>query len=293
VLDEIRRTPVDSRKVRAFTKNVEHGQLAFDLFREAAFWSIALGSIVPAAEQEWSLAEAVVGGHFVRLAKLMRGFLRQTKDIEAELAWVTCRLMTECVINVIYLLENVSEDVLTSYLHQSLYHDRELLRTIEANIAVNGAALPIEKRMLKSIARTFANVEIAPEDLPPKRVQNWGGRTLRQKAASLGMLRVYQVGIAASSRNVHGSWYDLTQHHLTVIGPGRFQPRFDESHVRPQLLFSMARVAVIAFQKYLEYLGGSEMEQPLKRVTELEGRIRLADTLHEEYLTNRSRSNSS
>lgn len=289
MLDDIHRTQVDPEVIRAFTKNFEHGQVAFDLFREATFYCVALGSIMRKSEEEWTLREAVLGGHFVRLAKLMRGFLRQTKDIEAELAWITSRLITECVINVMYLLQHSSNDVLTSYLHQSLHHDRELLLTIKGNIATNGSTLPIEERMLESIVRTFANVGIAPEDLPSKRVQNWGGLTLRQKAESLGMLPVYQVGIGASSRNVHGSWYDLTQHHLTVIAPGRFKPRFDEVHVRPQLLFSMALVAVIAFQNYLEHLGSPDIAGPLERVRELEARIRLADMLHEEYITNRSR----
>jgi hypothetical protein len=79
--------------IRGFTKDYEHGQVAFELFREATLCSVALGSLMRADQPEWPIREAVLGGHFVRLAKLMRGFLRHTKDVEAELAWITSRMM--------------------------------------------------------------------------------------------------------------------------------------------------------------------------------------------------------
>jgi hypothetical protein len=103
------------------------------------------------------------------------------------------------------------------------------------------------------------------------------------------MQQVYQVATGSTSRNLHGSWYDLTQHHLTVVGPGRFTPRFEEVRACPPLLFSMALVSVVAFQRYLEYLADSQLATPLERVRELEARIRLADSLHEDFTVARQR----
>ena len=80
IFDEIKRTPVDPVAVRAFTKEYEHGSVAFDLLREATQLTIALGNVMPGGQECWSLREAIVGGHFVRLAKLLRGFLQQTKE---------------------------------------------------------------------------------------------------------------------------------------------------------------------------------------------------------------------
>jgi len=286
IFDEIKRTPVDPVAVRAFTKEYEHGSVAFDLLREATQWTIALGNVMPGGQECWSLREAIAGGHFVRLAKLLRGFLQQTKDSYAELAWVTSRLVAECVINALYLMANQTDEVVRSYLFQSLYHDRELLETIERNIAARGGVrLPIEERMLKSISKTFANIRMRPNELPSKRVQNWAGKTLRQKAESLGMANVYQVSVGAASRNVHGSWYDLTQHHLTVVRPGCFQPRFDEIRVRPQLLFAMALLATVACSSYLKQLDAKGTVDLQERTDELEQRIRTADQLHEEFIT--------
>jgi hypothetical protein len=285
IFDEIKRTPVDPIALGASTKEYEHGVVAFDLLREASQWSIALGNVMPSEADAWSLTEAVIGGHFVRLAKLLRAFLQQTRDSYAELAWVTSRLVAECVINAMYLMAHPTGQVIRSYLFQSLYHDRELLETIQRNTeARGGEQLPIEERMLASIDRTFTNVGMLPEDVPAKRVQNWDGKTLRQKAESLGMAVVYQVSIGAVSRNVHGSWSDLTQHHLTVLEPGRFQPRFDEVRVRPQLILAMALLAVVACREYLRHLDDAGTADLQERTNELERRIRAADVLHEEFV---------
>ena len=80
--------------------------------------------------------------------------------------WVLLRLASECVVNFGYLLLNNSEDVVRSYLHQSLQHERQLKQVLEGNIAAGGGeCLPIEERMLASIARTFEKTQVL-DDLP-------------------------------------------------------------------------------------------------------------------------------
>lgn len=288
MLDDIKRTPVDPTALRAATREYEHGRVAFDLLREAAFWTIALGSAVVGEHDDWSLEEAIIGGHYVRLAKLTNALMQQTAESRSELAWVTSRLLTECVINVKYLLANASDDLFRSYIMHSLQHDRQLMATIERNIeARSGERLPIETRMLKSIARTFANVGLRPEDLPTKRMQNWDNKTLKEKAESLGMSDVYQVSIGASSRDVHGSWYDLTQHHLERLPSGRYRPRFEEARVRPQILYAMAVLIGSACLSFVEYFEPENASSLRERLIELDDRIRLADSIHEQFITDR------
>ncbi|MDO8502748.1 MAG: DUF5677 domain-containing protein [Gemmatimonadaceae bacterium] len=287
-VSEIPRVPVDAEAVRGFTREREHFHVAFNLLREVVQWAVLLGSAVTGTVRDWTLEEAVFGGQFVRLSKLLRAFLEQAKDNRAELAWVSSRLITECVVNVSYLLANRSEDLLKSYLHQSLQHERDLLKTIRTNIkGRSGQELPIETRMIRSIERTFRNSEIRLDDLPDKKVHHWGGKTLRQKAEALGMLTVYQTAIAGSSRNVHGSWYDLLQHHLEVVPPGRFRPRFEETRVRPQLLYALAVLTLEAYDGYIQHLGTSKTEGLHKRIVELDERVRLANDLHEQFLVER------
>jgi hypothetical protein len=277
--------------VESFSSEREHFRLAFDLLREVASWAILMGSAVTDRIRDWTLPEAVIGGHFVRLSKLLRGFLEQSKSHRAEAAWVSARLITECIVNVTYILANPSEELLRSYLYHSLQHERELLATIRKNIeARGGEELPIERRMIASIERTFLNSQISPEELPEKKIQHWGGKTLRQKAESLDMLTVYQMAIANSSHNVHGSWQDLLQHQLEVVSPGKFRPKFEETKVRPQLVFALAVLSLEAFDRYISFLGTSDTAALHSRIVELDQRVRTANTLHEEFLVKKSES---
>lgn len=255
-IPDIPRAEVDAETVRRFTTERQHFRLAFDLLREVAQWAIVFGSAVTGSLRDWTLPEAVLGAHFVRLSKLLRGFLDQARNNHADAAWVSARLIVECIINVSYMLANLSDELLTSYLSHSLQHERQLLSTIQKNVHERGGReLPIERRMLRSIERTFLNSEMLPEAIPEKKMQNWGGKTLRQKAESIGMLTVYQMAIASSSRNIHGSWHDLLQHHLEVAAPGRFRPNFDSIRVRPQLPLMLAALCLEAFDSYLQALG--------------------------------------
>lgn len=285
-LTEIRRTPVDVNEVRGFTRERQHTRLAFDLLRETSIWTIVLGSAFAGEIRHWNLPEAVFGGHLLRLGKLLRAFLEQSKEDRGEIAWASTRLIAECVINFRYLLlTRANSDIVTTYVHQSLQHERELRATIEENIRQrNGTVLPIEERMLRSIERTFRDSGVDPKNLPAKKIQNWGDKTLRQKAVALDLENAYRIVIAAASRNVHGSWHDLLQHHLEVLAPLQFQPKFEDARVRPQIFQALATLIIPGLIEYIEYLGTAEAERFTSRLRELEQRVATANRLHEEYL---------
>lgn len=288
ILDDIPRTPVDSIALAASNREDDHGLTAFELVRETTMCVGTFAGAMRETTEEWSLNEAVVGGQFVRLAKLLNSFMQQIAEERGELAWITSRLVVESCINILYLTTNFSDALVRSYLLQSLQHDGELLRTIQANISArNGVEQPIEQRMQKSIARTFKKANLTPDDLPQRRIQNWGNKTLREKAKSLDLDNVYQGLIASSSRNVHGSWADLTQHHLEVTKSGNFIPRFDEIRVRPQLMYTTAYICIKACIGYLDFMNlDGEQDKPIRgRLDEIELRVRTADRLHEQYLT--------
>ncbi len=288
-LTEIPRTPVDVEAIQAFTRESQHTRLAFDLLRETSLWSMVLGSAYAGEIRTWNLSEAVLGGHLLRLGKLLRAFLEQTKEDRGEIAWVSTRLIAECIINLRYLLLTRNNgDVIKSYVHQSLQHERHLRVTIDENIRHrDGIVLPIEQRMLRSIERAFRHSGVDPKDLPTKRMQNWGGKTLRQKADALGLDYAYGIVVAAASRNVHGSWHDLIQHHLEVVAPVQFQPNFDDARVRPQALQALATLIIPGLIEYLEYLATADTDRVANRLRELELRVATANRLHEEYLSAR------
>jgi hypothetical protein len=48
MFDDVPRVAVDPAAIRGFTKDYEHGQVAFELFREATLCSVPLGSLMRA-----------------------------------------------------------------------------------------------------------------------------------------------------------------------------------------------------------------------------------------------------
>jgi hypothetical protein len=287
-LTEIRRTAVDPQLVNAFKRERQHLVLASDLLRECAQWTVILGSGRRGELEPWDTREAILAGHLVRLSKLLRALLLNAKDQEGELAWIALRITTECIINLRFLLSNLSDELLRSYLHYSLQHERALQWIIERNIRERGHRLPIEERMMRSIARTFRNSQVLQDDLPRPRIRNWANRTLREKAESLGLEEPYKLLVAGASRNVHGDWQDLLQHHLTVKAPGQFEPRFEEATVRPQAFYAIAVLAIPALIEYVRFLNVAESGEFESRLAELDTRVRVADALHEQYLVGRS-----
>lgn len=121
------------------------------------------------------------------------------------------------------------ESVINDYVRYSLQREWVLLAEIEANIAERGGTeLPIERRMRNSIMRTFTLSEVDPESRPPKPIRHWGGKDLRQRAASLGIEKAYLAVFGGPSESVHGNWGDLLRHHLKSTERG-FEPNTKSS----------------------------------------------------------------
>ena len=136
--------------------------------------------------------------------------------------------------------------------------------------------------------RAFERSQVTIDSLPEKRIRDWAGKNLFQKAESLGLDQAYFAIIGGPSRNVHGGWRDLLEHHLKSDVDGEFTPDLAFSELRrPQPLFAMASITVPALDMYVRFLGAPELERVRPLLAELHRRIRLADNLHEEYLQRR------
>jgi hypothetical protein len=287
---EIERVSIDQSVVEAFEREAQYFELAFNLFRETAQWVCVFASVL-GPRQSWSVPEAILGGHLVRLFKLTRCVLEVVQE-RAELMWIFLRLSTECVINFRFLVANASDELFASYMHQSLQHDRALLRRIDENVAARGGTvLPIEERMRRSVARTFEKSAVNISDLPENKIQNWGGKNLFEKAQDIGLDNAYFAIFGGPSRNVHGGWRDLLEHHLRYEAPGRFTPRLEFSRgSRPQALFATAFIIMPALLEYINLLGTTGLEVASDRLEDLRARVALADELHERFLERRSNS---
>lgn len=280
---------IDETTIRAFTRSSQHSELAFNLIRETAQWVTLLAGLGSGA---WNVRDAILGGHLVRLSKLLRSLLDNVNDDREELVWVIIRMNAECVINFRYLIQNRADDaVFTSYLHHALQDDRALLKRIATNVEARGGEVwPIEQRMRRSVERAFTQSGVKTDELPEKRIKNWGNKTLFEKADAIGFgEHGYSAIFGGPSRSVHGGWLDLLRLHLHYDETsGRFSPQPEFTRMKqPQPLFAIAFMTTPALLDYVHYLDLSETSALIPQLTELSERILLADRLHEEFMQKR------
>jgi hypothetical protein len=288
---EIQSTAVDPPTVRAFASERKHLELAGDLTRETAQWLAVLSGIHTNPGLEWDTRQAVVAGHVVRLFKLFRVLLQQVIEEREEMHWVTVRLIMETIINLSFLLTDPSADRIRSFILYSLRHEHRLRSLIQAKIAARGGeALPIELRMLRSIERMRANSAITWEEVAEYRERDWGSKNILERSKEVGLDEAYLMIIGGPSRNIHGNWSDFLQHHLEVVRPGRFRAKVKDTAVRPQTLLTVSLLTVPALIEYLLFLNAAGTERYHELLENLEGRIALANDLHEAFVTSRSSS---
>ena len=231
----------------------------------------------------------MLGGHLVRMFKLMRFVLEESIEKRAELLAILVRLLAECVINLRYLIQNDSRELVDSFVAYSLQHERDLANRIRDSVRENdGRELPIERRMLNSIERTFLNSGIAEVDLPKKKVHNWGEKNLYEKAKDVLLGEAYLAIFGGPSRNVHGGWHDLLQHHLECVAPEQFKANLEFTRPRPQPIYALTGLIAETLSGYVELLGHPDVAPLFVRLSDLHRRNLLASNLHEEYLVRRS-----
>jgi hypothetical protein len=288
-LAEIEVHEVDELAIRAFQHEGMHYSEAFNLFKEAAAYVCILANTTVGSSPTWDVRQAVLGGHLVRMFKLMRFVLEESIENRAELLSILVRLVAECVLNLRYLIQNDNRELIDSFVTYSLQHERDLASRIRDNVRENdGQELPIERRMLNSIERTFLNSGVDEADLPKKRVQNWGGKNLHEKAKDVFLGEAYLAIFGGPSGNVHGGWHDLLQHHLKVVAPEQFKANLEFTTPRPQPIYALTGLIAETLSGYVELLAHSEVGPLFARLSDLHRRNLLASNLHEEYLVQRS-----
>jgi len=276
---------VDPVAIAAYAREWDFIVLGSELLREVASYACVAACVLGPAPA-WTRDQAAVGGNLVRLFKLLCTLLDQTKQERFETNTIICRLAFETIVNAKYLIANFSPELVDSFIRHSLRHERRLWENIQANIKERGGQiLPIEQRMLNSIDRAARMAGVALDTVDLKDRAPWGGKDLRQKAEAVGLGRAYLAGFGGMSHNVHGSWHDLYQFHLTEEN-GAFTPNLEWSRPRPQFLFALGHLAIDAAADFLEFIGGAAAPGELgEQMRDLDARIDLVDEAHENYLS--------
>lgn len=284
-LPEIEKTILDFETIAEFKSEEDFNGLSVSLLIETGSYVCIAGSMLPANTKTWSSDQAVIGGHFVRLYKLISALLDQTCQHRREISFMLARMAFECIVNVTFILNNYSPELLFSYKAYSLKHEKKLMNRIKKNIEKrNGETQPIEERMLKSINRSFTKSGIDPEDVKAKELRNWGNKNIYEKADNVGLGDAYLAAFGGPSHGIHGNWQDLLEYHLKSDEEGNFTPNLEWHRPRPQYLNVVSLHSAEAAKNYAKWIGYPELDKLVDALCELQERVLTLDSAHEDWL---------
>lgn len=286
-LPPVARVAVDPEVIAGFTREHQFTDLALDLLAETGTYACYAASMTDETGT-WSRDEAAVGGNMVRLYKLVHAILDQASQERAEIMMMVLRITFETIVNLRFMIQEFSSEMVNSYITYSMKHERKLLETIERNVAASGGRQRhIEGRMKRSLERTAIAAEVTYDQVDMKQ-KNWGGKNTYEKAKALDWNEVYLGAFSGPSHNVHGSWQELYANHLEWDGAGRFTPNLEFGRPRPQPISAICWLITEALYDYYAFKMGEDNIEPLwAPVSDLQGRILALDEAHEVYLQRR------
>jgi hypothetical protein len=288
-IPEVKRTELDKKSLENFRSEEDFIGVSVDLLIEAGSYVCVVGNVIPFKTEAWDSDQAVLGGHLVRLYKLISAMLDQTCQRRRETSFIIARIAFECIVNLSFLLKNYSPDLLLSYKSYSLKHEKKLMDKIKENISKrNDKTLPIEERMLKSINRAFAASGVNPEDIKTKELRNWGNKNIYEKAKDVDLEEAYLACFGGASHGIHGNWQDLLDDHLERKSDNHFSPNFEWGNPRPQLLNVLALQTAEVLKRYIEWLGYKEINDMIGTLSEFQERVLILDSAHEKWLSHKS-----
>ena len=290
MLADISATSIDSDAIEHFTSEGDYVGLALELLIETGSYVCVAANIYKNENGFWTRDEAVLGGHLIRLYKLIDSLLDQTCKRRREISIVLARLIFECIVNLRYLIANASDETFRSYRIYSLQHELKLIETIEESIAArSGIVLPIEDRMIKSILSSFRASDLTRDDVSGNRQRNWNGLNLYERAKRVGLDHAYLAVFGGGSHSIHGNWQDLLEYHLEKIDDHSYRPKMGWRAPRPQLLEALVTLTSEALLDYLRFLSLPDEHEMFKRLHDLGQRTHQLSELHEKFLVDRRR----
>lgn len=285
-IDSIKPTDVSSARTDAFTSEDDFNGLAVELLIEVGSFICIAGNLMPAKTRRWDRNQAVLGGHLVRLYKLINALLDQICQHRREITFIIARLAFECIVNIRFLIKFGDAATYDSYVRYSLRQEKRLYDRISKEIEGRGGEkLPVEERMLRSIDKAVKASGLSIEDLSPSRPRDWADKNLYERADAVGLGGTYIGTFGGPSSSVHGNWMDLLEFQLeTHHDEEKFSPDFKWHNPRPQIGQTVAFLAVEAGREYFAYVGDGPIEFMEERFDDLSNRIREAARAHETFL---------
>lgn len=208
----------------------------------------------PAARKISELHYAVLIGLLNRVARLILANVALShKGKFGESTAIVDRCIFESCVKLAWLCApDTSIERFDQFIADGLKTEVEFEKEIRANVAGRGGkVLQIEKRMLASIARCFADVGITAE-------QAAASKKLPDVAAmikALGQSRLlYVVGQRIGSHHVHGTWISLRIHYLEKDPNGGLRPRDHDCQTHVNQFLMIPGVVLIAMQAFVGFI---------------------------------------
>jgi hypothetical protein len=279
---------VDAETLDGYTRDDEFTAVAFELYKEAGtLIGVCSHSFVGHDPKQQSLNRdhAICAGLGVRIAKFMISVMQlvSSNPDRGDVVHVLNRCITESAVNLRFLAAKDERRFYDQFVEYSLGPERELYDLINSNVkARGGMLLAIETRMLESIDRVCTLSGLRITDVKAKN-PDWAGG-FRNRLEALREGHTY-VGMRVASHAVHGTWVDLTLHHLQEKNGG-FAPDPSWSRVDTRLLLPVAVLVLQAAGEYVNrFLYASPDVTPLsERIAHTLARLKMVEDAHEAWL---------
>lgn len=270
--------------------NGTHLGLALKLYAEAGVLVTICSAAFTAPDSELRPTErpalgrdhAIAAALLARLGKFMYGVLHLAMTGGfGEIVLALNRCILETSVNVSYLCQTDDPKRYDRFVADGLTTERDLYDKVQSNIASRGNRLPIEERMLAGVRRVFEESDVPLESVKPRAKDLDYASRLR----ALGMEEGYVFMQRLPSAAVHGTWLDLLHHHITNLGDGRFQVRYDKRPMDVRLLCPIVIVASRAARDFVSrHLSASPDAAELDEIlADLQARAAALDASHEQW----------
>ena len=285
-IDDIKSTDVSPERTKAFSSEDDFNGLSVEILIEVGSYIVVAANLLSADTRRWNRDQAILGGHLVRLYKLISALLDQICQRRREITFIVSRLAFECIVNLRFLLAKTDRSNFDSYVRYSLRQERRLFEVIHKHIEErNGEILPVEDRMLRSIDRTMKASGVSISDLSKSQPKNWAEKNLHEKAEEVGLGKAYLGVFGGPSASVHGNWMDLLEFHLeTHEDDESFSPNLRWRNPRPQIAQTVALLATDVVREYFVHVFGEPIDALEDRFDNLSNRILQAMESHEAFL---------
>jgi hypothetical protein len=198
------------------------------------------------------------------------------------------RSILEATTNLQFLIAKDSDEYYDKFVAYSFGPERELYDDINAEIKKNnGAALPIEERMLKSIAAKCQMSGVNIDEVPAKH-REWA-TNMRERLKAIDMTGLYNT-YRVLSHSIHVTWVELLSNDIEKdTASGLFKPRLLPKKVDARILTPVAAFVLDAAKLYIQrfFKPNPATKLLLERIEKQTARLIEIDNIHEKLYSAR------